>query len=176
MSSDAQKRAARENGAKSRGPKTPEGKRRSSRNSLRHGLLAKSLLTDLEDFNSFADLHARITAAFQPEDDVARMFVENMVAARWRSHRLYNIESAGLQKETHAQIDAGHIDLEKDPSLTPRDCLAQAFNALATHSTPAVLHIDRYESRYDRQFSRNVAMLMKWRDQKRKAQKESKSK
>jgi len=43
MISEARKAAARANGAKSRGPKTLEGKRISARNSLRHGRYARTI-------------------------------------------------------------------------------------------------------------------------------------
>ena len=46
MPSDRKIAANRANGALSRGPKTPEGKARSARNSLKHGLLARAILLE----------------------------------------------------------------------------------------------------------------------------------
>ena len=53
--SSARAEASRKNGAKSRGPKSPEGKARSSRNALRHGLRANKhvLLPDEDSLRLF---------------------------------------------------------------------------------------------------------------------------
>ena len=47
--SEKQREAARLNGAKTRGPVTPEGKRNSSLNGLRHNLCSVSLVLSNED-------------------------------------------------------------------------------------------------------------------------------
>ena len=48
-----QAEASRPNGSQSRGPKTEAGRRRSSANSIRHGLLAKCAVPDCEPKDTF---------------------------------------------------------------------------------------------------------------------------
>jgi len=54
--SEEQKRASRENGKLSRGPTTESGRKRSSRDALRHGLFARSLVTDNERQRNFTTM------------------------------------------------------------------------------------------------------------------------
>jgi hypothetical protein len=72
--SEKQSAASRANGAKSKGPATPEGRARASRNSLRHGLSSEIVVLPHEDrahFEQLRDsyrgkLRARRPAASRP--------------------------------------------------------------------------------------------------------------
>ncbi len=150
MRTDKQIEASRRNGARSRGPITPEGKRRSSCNSTRHGMFANSLVIDGESrdgFNATLDEYIR---KFQPLDDVEHDLVEEMVAARWRLFRLWHIE-ARLFEEALSNIPR---DAEGSP-------LADAFSDLS--GGPRLQLIDRYENRLHRIYHRCVATFTKLR-------------
>jgi hypothetical protein len=53
MSTPKQIAASRANGAKSKGPVTPQGKRNSSRNSTRHGIFAATIVLETENTEAF---------------------------------------------------------------------------------------------------------------------------
>ena len=66
--SNARAAASRRNGAKSRGPKSPEGKARSAQNALKHGMRAhKYVVLPQEDAAAFAALENAILAELARE-------------------------------------------------------------------------------------------------------------
>jgi hypothetical protein len=65
--SNARAEASRKNGAKSRGPKTPEGRARSAQNALKHGMRAeKHVVLPEEDVSEFAELEAALIEELAP--------------------------------------------------------------------------------------------------------------
>src|ERR1700679_2469880 len=120
MSSDRRKKSSRANGAKSHGPSSPEGKLRSSRNALQHGLLANCLLVTGESAEYFEILKKNHIRRFQPADGVELALVEEMCAAYWRLHRVWTVETETLNRQIAMQ------------PATDKFRLVPAFNDVAT--------------------------------------------
>lgn len=104
---------ARENGAKSKGPVTAEGKLRSSRNALTHGERADRLALFApphyacacnEDRQAFFTLMDTLLAEYQPVNQVARSIVREIAVAMWEIRRLHgdtvNLRNLALVEET----------------------------------------------------------------------------
>jgi hypothetical protein len=68
--------ASRANGSKSRGPKTEAGKRQSSINSRRHGLLSQGVVLDNERDETFQTLLQQHIHKFAPADDIEQNAIE----------------------------------------------------------------------------------------------------
>jgi hypothetical protein len=93
--SPAQIEAARRNGARSRGPVSPEGKERASRNALKHGLAAiKHLVLDDEDEAALEALTARLMDEIGPTSEVEARLVQRLAAAFWKGERAERLEAA----------------------------------------------------------------------------------
>ena len=89
--------AARRNGALSRGPRTPEGKRRSSMNALKHGLTAATFtLVPGEDGAAFDELEARLAARYRPRDELSAHLVQRLASVMWRQYRADRLEAEVL--------------------------------------------------------------------------------
>ena len=93
--SPAQIAAARANGARSRGPRTPEGKARASRNAFKHGLAATvHLLTPGEDPAELERLRDIFLDAYPTDRPGRVLLVERLVAAAWKLRRAERLEAA----------------------------------------------------------------------------------
>src|ERR1017187_4696069 len=82
----------RKNSKKSSGPRTAEGKARSSRNSTVHGLTGKSPILPGEDPADLLDLAERYHADLKPDGAVEEDLVERMAVATYRLRRIARIE------------------------------------------------------------------------------------
>jgi hypothetical protein len=91
--SNARAEASRRNGAKSRGPKTPEGKARAAQNALKHGLRAqKHVVLPDEDAAGFRALEAAMVAELAPVGALQGVLARRIAIAAWRLARADRIE------------------------------------------------------------------------------------
>jgi hypothetical protein len=149
MRSERGIRASQTNGALSKGPKTAEGRRRSAKNKVRHGLLAQTIVLDDEDHTAFLELLADFEAEYSPQTKSDSVLVEHLAAATWRLMRIWAIERAGLVLEIKKQDRSTH-DAATRASI--------AFKTLSDDSRYLEL-LHRYETRYDRQYARAYKLL-----------------
>src|SRR5215469_9295231 len=87
---------SRQNGQKSRGPKSPQGKARSRFNALKHGLKAKLPVLPGEDAQQYQGRLDAWIADLQPTNDLEQSLVERAVTITWQLDRAERAEAARL--------------------------------------------------------------------------------
>jgi hypothetical protein len=147
MSSERRIKASQENGRLSHGPTSAEGKRRSSQNAIRHGMLAATVVLPAEAQSGFKDLTDSFYGRFQPADNVEVGLIEDMCAAWWKTRRGWAIENRLLS-------DA--IDVQRSGDELGR--MTGAFRELANSREFPLIH--RYETRFQLQFHRALNNLL----------------
>lgn len=119
MALSKEQRAAisRANGAKSRGPKTPEGKAITSKNALKTGLTAKKfLLPELESEQEFDKFSVMIRRHYKPRNAPEAICVDRIILVLWKIRRL-NLEMAlrtNEFNEKHSFVSSSYIGKIED--------------------------------------------------------------
>jgi hypothetical protein len=91
--SESQARASRKNGARSKGPKTAQGKARAAQNAMKHGLRAgKYVLLRDEDPFEFDDLEVALFKELAPVGVLQCLLVGRLARAAWRLARAERLE------------------------------------------------------------------------------------
>jgi hypothetical protein len=152
---EAQRAAARVNGAKSKGPTTEEGKAKSALNALRHGLLAGSLVLTSESRAKFDALLSAYLDEYQPEGQTENDLVEEITAAKWQQQRCWTLTTALLDvtMDRMAEEITNEFSNVDTPTRT-----ALAFLKQASQSAALVL-LNRYAARHAREWHRAIDKL-----------------
>lgn len=129
---EKQQQASRDNGARSNGPTTREGKDRSSHNATKHGIFSDSILLQPENRDAWSRLSEDLVTRFRPADNVELAVIHDMAVTQWRKERALNIETAILDMEYQV------LEAEEAPARVPADefrRIAQAWcNAAGRHA------------------------------------------
>jgi hypothetical protein len=108
MSSFRQIEANRSNALRSTGPKTEDGKRRSRRNAVRHGLTAETIILALEDIEDYQAFEAAVTLDYDARTAVERELVLRLASLLWRLRRATAVETDLLQIQAETLIHRQH--------------------------------------------------------------------
>ena len=106
MTSLRQIESNRRNAQKSTGPKTENGKARSSQNAVRHGLTAETVIGPLEDAADYRAFEQAVTTAYDAETAVERELVLRLASLLWRLRRATSVET-------------GLLEIQRDASTAP---------------------------------------------------------
>src|SRR5436190_371333 len=107
MSSFRQIETNRRNARLSTGPVTEEGKNRSRRNAVRHGLTAETVITALEDAADYAAFETAVTADYDAQSAVERELVLRLASLLWRLRRATAIEAGLLNNKRSSSCSCG---------------------------------------------------------------------
>ena len=113
MTSFKQFEANRRNALRSTGPKSEEGKKRSRRNAIRHGLTAETVISDLEDTEDYDAFEATVIADYNAQSAVERELVLRLASLLWRLRRATAIETGLFENngDHHPFTVAGTVQL-----------------------------------------------------------------
>ena len=165
MSTEKQIAANHRNAQSSTGPRTPEGKARSSLNAVKHGLTAAQILIPSESADDFESHAASFRDRFAPIDSVESFLVDQMIVAAWRLRRTRFLESK-IYAQRAFEVD--RHQKEREEELTDAaDHIVTGYRRECS-GTNSLENISRQETRIERAFYRAMHELNRLRNPKGK--------
>ena len=141
--SDLQLIANRENAQHSTGPRTPEGKKRSSLNATRHGLTGQVVVMPYEDLEAYNAFVERYIQGLTPKNEPEKQLALDMANTVWKLNRASSIESGIYAMGHHDNADRNHVlgklqatRKPQPPGKSPAPRPAPIDQALSGHAGP----------------------------------------
>jgi hypothetical protein len=154
MRSTKQRETSRINGAKSKGPTTPEGKDKSKFNGLKHGLRAKQVVLPGESEAEFKAEFKGFADDWSPAGHTEAVFVERAAVASWRLRRCVRAERDAIlelaararEDDRPAVADVDDLDARLDRAEAKLD---RGFEEATAELRKSPEGIDRLLARWD---------------------------
>ena len=131
----------RANAQHSTGPRTPEGKARSSQNALGHGLTSRVALLPSEDQAAYQEHCRKFFDEYQPTTPTETQLTQELADTAWRLNRIPALEAELLHRAAHPPNEQARID----------------FDIVDAHRVMASLSL--HSARLSRQFQRALQQL-----------------
>ena len=157
MTTAAQKRANKQNAQRSTGPRTDEGKQRTSLNALKHGFRAKDPLIPGENPDHYYRHSAEIEQELQPATPLEETLVDQIVDITWRLKRFARIEAA--------VVNELYDNTAEQPENQDKDGDQLLGKALADSN--ALNRLSRYEAQLGRRYQTTMKELRELRKRRR---------
>jgi hypothetical protein len=142
----------RANAQHSTGPKTPEGKKHSSLNALRHGLTGQIVVMPTEDLAAYQSHLKSFTDELNPKGAIEAHLVQALADTSWRLNRVAALETnlltLGIANAQSPITDAPSQVQDAFSIVSALESQSKALSNLSLHS-----------QRLSRQFERTVAQL-----------------
>ena len=168
MATEKQIRANRENAKKSTGPRTPEGKARSSRNARKHGRLSTDAVIPGEDPAEFDRLLNAVEAWALPRNYLERQICLQIADAQWRMQRISRIETAVITADIN-QARRFDQQIQSEGVEPGREVHSKLLGNAMLGCSQSVVELSRYHAHLTSGFYRSVELLTKIRQDQREA-------
>lgn len=154
-------RTNRRNAQLSTGPRTPEGKQRSSLNGLRHGLTGQFNLMPHEDRRAFDHFCAGLLKDLAPAGDLETSLATSIAQDHWRLNRARAIE----ENVFALGAIANPVDADAAPDALAALTQAQTF----LKDAPQLGLLTLYAQRLHRAIEKNMAALRQLQSERKAA-------
>ena len=168
MTTEKQISASRENAKKSTGPRTTEGKTNSSKNALKHGLLAEDAVIPGEDPAAFDRHLTNLETTYLPRNYVEKQIVRQIADTMWRIQRLSRIETTVMSAAIERTRVYQH-DYRVERIRQGHEGDLQLLGESMFGGTKFLNNLARYDGHLRRCLHRDLELMMKIRRQDEKA-------
>ena len=159
MISEVKVEANRENALSSTGPKTPEGKSKSSMNALKHGLRArKAVLLPHESEEEFESMRKAMLYELDPRGMTECIIAEMVIDSAWRLRRIPIFETQVLAYAQN-RITKHHPDWDKEFPNGPHSQERAEWGRAWQLSETSMVNLRRYENALSRTFFKGLSVL-----------------
>ena len=168
MRTEKQTSASRENAKKSTGPRTPEGKANSSKNALKHGLMAQDAVIPGEDPAAFDRHLSNVENTYLPRNYIEKQIVRQIADTMWRIQRLSRIETTVMSTAIERTRVYQH-DYRVERIRQGHEGDLQLLGESMFGGTKFLNNLARYDGHLRRCLHRDLELMMKIRREERKS-------
>lgn len=147
---------SRKNGAT--GPRTTQGKERSRRNALKHGIFSEVALLKGESRAEYDELLNGLRENRQPEGTLEEILVEKLAMDAWRRRRLIMAMTAETQTAIEC-LPSNKVERPTEGATKVSEKMKLEVLRQYVPLTPQFDHFLRYEASLERSFDRTLTQL-----------------